>query len=180
MISFMATQALLSDPIQQFQAIQPDTTVSLVSVGGVSTAQRVQAGEVFDVVALAANAIEQLSVSGQLLADSRIDLARSGVALGMRTGSLTPDIGTKAAVRKAAIAATSLGISTGPSGVEVTRLFERWGASDELRERIVTAQPGAPVGSLVASGEAALGFQQLSELKDAPSIAVLGLLPPAI
>ena len=67
----MATQALLSDPIQQFQAIQPDTTVSLVSVGGVSTAQRVQAGEVFDVVALAANAIEQLSVSGKRSAVGR-------------------------------------------------------------------------------------------------------------
>ncbi len=114
------------------------------------------------------------------MADSRIDLARSGVALGMRTGNLTPDIGTKTAIRKAAIAATSLGLSTGPSAVEVTGLFGRWGASDELRERIVTAQPGAPVGSLVASGKAALGFQQLSELKDAPGIAVLGLLPPAI
>jgi molybdate transport system substrate-binding protein len=180
MISSMATQVLLSDPIQQLQAIQPDTTVSLVSVGGVSAAQRVQAGEVFDVVALAANAIKQLSASGQLLADSRVDLARSGLALAVRAGNPTPDIGTEAVVRKAVMAATSLGISTGSSGVEVTRLFELWGMSDELRERIVTAQPGVPVGSLVASGEAALGFQQLSELKNVPGIAVLGPLPPAI
>jgi molybdate transport system substrate-binding protein len=180
MASSMATQALLSDPIQPLQAIQPDTTVSLVSVGGVSAAQRAQAGEVFDVVALAANAIEQLSASGQQLTDSRIDLARSGAALALavRARNPTPDIGTEAAVREAVMAATSLGISTGPSGVEVTRLFERWGMSDELRERIVTAQPGVPVGSLVASGEVALGFQRLSELKNVPGIAVLGPLPP--
>jgi molybdate transport system substrate-binding protein len=37
-----------------------------------------------------------------------------------------------------------------------------------------------PVGSLVVSGEASLGFQQLSELKDLPGITVLGPLPPAI
>lgn len=180
MISSMATQALLSELIQQFQAIQPDTTVSLVSVGGVSAAQRVQAGEAFDVVALAANAIEQLSASGQLLAESRIDLARSGVALAVRAGSPTPNIGTEAAVRKVVLAATSLGISTGPSGVEITRLFERWGLADALRERIVTAPPGVPVGSLVATGEVALGFQQLSELMGLPGITVLGPLPPAI
>ena len=52
--------------------------------------------------------------------------------------------------------------------------------ADVLRERIVTAPPGVAVGSLVASGEVALGFQQLSELKDLPGITVLGPLPSAI
>ena len=176
----MATQALLSDLNQQFQALQPDTTVSLVSVGGVSAAQRVQAGEAFDVVVLAANAIEQLSASGQLLAESRIDLARSGLAVAVRADSPAPDIRTEAAVKAAVLAAPTVGISTGPSGVAVSALFERWGMADALRERIVTAPPGVAVGSLLASGEVALGFQQLSELKDLPGITVLGPLPPAI
>ncbi|WP_291010478.1 substrate-binding domain-containing protein [Hydrogenophaga sp.] len=180
MISSMATQALLSDLNQQFQAIQPDTTVSLVSVGGVSAAERVQAGETFDVVVLAANAIDQLSASGQLLAESRIDLARSDVALAIRADSPVPDIRTEANVKAAVLAAASVGISTGPSGVAVNALFERWGMADVLRERIVTAPPGVAVGSLVASGEVALGFQQLSELKDLPGITVLGPLPSAI
>ena len=176
----MATQALLSDLNQQFQALQPDTTVSLVSVGGVHAAQRVQAGEAFDVVVLAANAIEQLTASGQLLAESRIDLARSGLAVAVRAYSPAPDIQTEAAVKAAVLAAPTVGISTGPSGVAVSALFERWGMTDALRERIVTAPPGVAVGSLLASGEVALGFQQLSELKDLPGITVLGPLPPAI
>jgi molybdate transport system substrate-binding protein len=180
MISSMATQALLSDLNQQFQAIQPGTTVSLVSVGGVNAAERVQAGEAFDVVVLAANAIEQLSASGQLLAESRIDLARSGVALAVRADSPAPAIETEAQVKAAVLGAASVGISTGPSGVAVTALFERWGLADTLRNRTVTAPPGVAVGSLVASGEVALGFQQLSELKDLPGITVLGPLPPAI
>jgi molybdate transport system substrate-binding protein len=36
------------------------------------------------------------------------------------------------------------------------------------------------VGTLVARGEAELGFQQLSELMNLEGIAVLGPLPPAI
>jgi molybdate transport system substrate-binding protein len=37
-----------------------------------------------------------------------------------------------------------------------------------------------PVGSLVARGDVALGFQQLSELIHLPGIDVLGPLPPEL
>ncbi|MBV8764287.1 MAG: substrate-binding domain-containing protein, partial [Hyphomicrobiales bacterium] len=46
--------------------------------------------------------------------------------------------------------------------------------------RLVQAPPGVPVGSLLARGEADLGFQQLSELLDIPGVEVLGLLPAGI
>lgn len=180
MISSMATQALLSDLIQRFQAAQPGTTVSLISVGGVNAAQLVRAGEAFDLVALAANAIDDLAASGLVVAESRINLACSGVALAVHAGSARPDISTEAAVKSALLAADSVGISTGPSGVEVSRLFARWGLAEALKERVVTAPPGVAVGSLVASGTVALGFQQLSELKDVPGITVLGPLPDSV
>jgi molybdate transport system substrate-binding protein len=77
-------------------------------------------------------------------------------------------------------AARSLGYSTGPSGVALAKLFERWGIAEELKSRIVQAPPGVPVGTLVARGEVELGFQQLSELMNLPGIDVLGPLPPAI
>ena len=179
-ISSMATQALLSDLTQRFQVAQPRTSVSLVSVGGVNAAQRVRAGEQFDLVALAANAIDELAAGGLVVPSSRIDLARSGVALAVRAGCAQPDIRTEAAVKSALLAADTIGISTGPSGVALTHLFERWGLGDALRSRIVTAPPGVAVGSLVASGTVGLGFQQLSELKDVPGITVLGPLPDAV
>jgi molybdate transport system substrate-binding protein len=75
------------------------------------------------------------------------------------------------------LAATSLSYSTGPSGVQLARLFERWGIADRIRERIVQAPPGVPVGQLVADGKVALGFQQLSEMMNLPGIDVLGPLP---
>ena len=59
-------------------------------------------------------------------------------------------------------AAASIGYSTGPSGIALKRLFERWGIADEIEQRLVQAPPGVPVGTLVARGEVELGFQQLS------------------
>jgi molybdate transport system substrate-binding protein len=78
------------------------------------------------------------------------------------------------------LAAGSLSYSTGPSGVYLEKLFERWGILETVRPRIVISPPGVPVASLVASGQAALGFQQLSELLNVTGIEVLGPLPASI
>jgi molybdate transport system substrate-binding protein len=78
------------------------------------------------------------------------------------------------------LAAPTLSYSTGPSGVALAKLFERWGIADEIQSRIVQAPPGVPVGTLVARGEVALGFQQLSELIHVKGIRIVGPLPADI
>ncbi|TBR76338.1 MAG: ABC transporter substrate-binding protein [Burkholderiaceae bacterium] len=178
-ISSMATRQVLAELVAQFQQTSAQQ-VSVESVGGVDAARRVQAGEAFDVVILAANAIEQLTQAGRIVPGSRVDLVHSGVSVAVRAGAARPDIASEEAVRAAVLAARSLGYSTGPSGVHLAKLFERWGIADAIRSRIVQAPPGVPVGSLVASGEVELGFQQLSELIHQDGIAVLGPLPAAI
>lgn len=176
----MATKALLTDLIAQFTQAHPDVEVTLESVGGVDAARRVQSGEVFDVVALAANAIDQLIGEGHLSPAGRIDMVRSDVAVAVPAGAPHPDIHTEDALKAAILAAPSLGYSTGPSGVQLARLFERWGIAGQIQERIVTPPPGVPVGSLVATGEVALGFQQRSELMHLPGIDVLGGMPEPV
>jgi len=179
-ISSMATRQVLTDLIALYQTAQPDTAIELESVGGVDAAKRVQAGEAFDIVALAANAVDQLSADGKVVAGSKVDVVRSGVALAVRSGALHPDITSEAAVKQAVLAARTLGYSTGPSGVQLAKLFERWGIAEQIKDRIVTAPPGVPVGSLVAQGEVELGFQQLSELMSLEGIDVLGPLPAEV
>ncbi len=129
---------------------------------------------------LAADVIDQLIGEGRIVAGSRVDLVRSGVAIAVRAGAPRPDIGSEDAVRRAVLAARTLGYSTGPSGAHLARLFERWGIADAVKSRIVQAPPGVPVGALVAEGKVELGFQQLSELMHLEGIDVLGPLPPAI
>jgi molybdate transport system substrate-binding protein len=179
-ISSMATKQVLADLIALYQQAQPGLAIELESVGGVDAAKRVQAGEAFDIVALASNAVDQLVADGKVMAGSQVDVVRSGVALAVRSGAPHPDIASEAAVKQAVLAARTLGYSTGPSGVQLAKLFERWGIAEQIKDRIVTAPPGVPVGSLVARGEVELGFQQLSELMSLEGIDVLGPLPAEI
>lgn len=179
-ISSMATRQVLADLVAAWQA-QGGEPVQIESVGGVDAAQRVQSGEeAFDVVFLASNAIDKLQAAGRVVEGSKVDLVLSSTAVAVPAAAEQPDIGSEEAVRAAVLAAPSIGYSTGPSGVALQKLFERWGIADEIKSRIVQARPGVPVGSLIASGEVALGFQQLSELIHVEGIRIVGGLPTAI
>ena len=175
----MATRQLLAQLLFAYQE-RTGRSVAMESVGGVDAAKRVQAGEPFDVVVLASDAIDKLLATGHLLAGSKVDLVHSGVAVAVKAGAAPPDIGSEEALKRAVQAAKSIGYSTGPSGVALAQLFERWGIADALRQRIVQAPPGVPVGAMVARGEVALGFQQLSELMHLDGIDVVGPLPAAV
>jgi len=175
----MATKAVLAELANAYETRSRHVVV-IESVGGVDAAKRVQAGEPFDVVVLASDAIAKLLAAGHLVAGSQIDFARCCVAVAVPAGAPRPDIGSEAALRRAVEAAPTIGTSTGPSGVALARLFERWGIAEQIRDRMVTPPPGVPVGSLIARGEIALGFQQLSELIHVAGIEVVGPLPPEI
>jgi len=172
-ISSMATRALLADLAQ---AGGSGPALSMQSVGGVDAARRVAAGEVFDVVVLASDAIERLLAQGHLLAGSRVDLVRSGVAAAWPASRPAPDLSSQAALRQAVLDAPSVGYSTGPSGTALLARFEQWGIAEQVKSKLVQAPAGVPVGSMVASGDVALGFQQLSELMGLSGIA-WALLP---
>lgn len=177
-ISSMATKQLLAVLAQRYHQATKQS-VSIESVGGVDAAKRVQSGEVFDLVVLAANVIDQLIAEGRIIDGSRVDLVHSGVSVVVRSGATRSDISTEEALKRAVSGAKSIGYSTGPSGVHLTRLFERWGIAADIKDRIVQASPGVPVGSLVAKGEVELGFQQLSELINLSGVDILGPLPPS-
>ncbi|HEY4663826.1 MAG TPA: substrate-binding domain-containing protein [Comamonas sp.] len=178
-ISSMATRQVLADLAQAWQATG-GAVLANESVGGVDAAKRVQAGEPFDVVFLASDAIDKLVASGHVLAGSKVDLVLSSTAVAVPAHAALPNIATEEALRTAVLAAPKIGYSTGPSGVALQQLFVRWGIAEEVQSRCVQAKPGVPVGSLVASGEVALGFQQLSELIHVDGIRIVGPLPKAV
>lgn len=172
----MATKTLLAELTHAYSA-QTGVSIMIECVGGVDAAKRVQAGETFDMVLLASDAIERLIASGHVQPGSRCDWVRSPVAVAVQVGAARPDLSNESALKAAVLASSTLSYSTGPSGVYLEKLFERWGIADEVKARIVIPPPGTPVGALVANGKAALGFQQLSELIALPGIDVLGTLP---
>jgi molybdate transport system substrate-binding protein len=175
-ISSMATKALLVKLCAAYAKCSSQT-VKIESMGGVDAAKRVQAGELMDVVLLASDAIERLMASGHVQPGSRVDWVQSPVAVAVPLGAVPPDICTPAALKAALLAAPSISYSTGPSGNYLAKLFDQWGIAQAMQSKLVVPPPGRPVGSSVASGQVALGFQQLSEMLGVPGITVVGNLP---
>ena len=178
-ISSMATRQVLAEMVLSFSAAT-GLAVELESAGGVDVAQRVRAGETFDLVVLAADAIDALIAAGLLQAGSRRALVDSEVAVAVPVAASRPDIGSEQALQRSLLAARAIGYSTGPSGDALLRLFERWGLAEQLRPQLVQARPGVPVGQLLAAGQVDIGFQQLSELMQQKGIALLGGMPPGL
>ena len=178
LVSSMATRELLAALASRYQQ-EFARQVNAEAAGGVDVARRVAAGEPVDVVVLAANAIDKLIASGKLL-PGRVDIVQSGIAMAVRAGAPVPPVATEEEVRRAVLAASTLSYSTGPSGQYLEALFNRWDIMQQISGRIVVPPPGVPVGSLLAEGKVALGFQQLSELMNLKGVSLLGLLPDSI
>jgi molybdate transport system substrate-binding protein len=177
-ISSMATRLILGELTQRYEAAT-GVAAAIKAMGGVDAAKLVREGEATDIVILASGPMAKLEAEGHVVAGSIRGFARSGMAIAVRAGAERPDIGDEAAVKRAVLAARTVCYSTGPSGDHLLQLCERWGIAADS-ERLLKAPPGVPVGSLVAKGEADLGFQQLSELINVPGIEMLGPLPPEI
>jgi molybdate transport system substrate-binding protein len=174
-VGSMATRLLLAR-LADLYGRESGRRVSIKSIGGVEAARRVQGGEAFDFAVLSSGAIHRLMAGGQLVG-ARTDIARSGMAVAVAAGAPRPDIGSEDALRETIVRAARIGYSTGPSGDHLLRLFERWGLAEAIQPRLVKAQPGVPVASLIAKGEVEIGFQQLSEMQDVAGVDVIGPLP---
>jgi molybdate transport system substrate-binding protein len=178
-ISSMATRHVLTELGAAYQQ-KTGQSVAIESVGGVDAARRIRAGEKYDIVVLADEALKQLEADGCIKPGSRAGFADSAIAVAVRSGAKRPSLTDEDSLKAAILAAQSICYSTGPSGTHVIGLLEKWGVDQRISGRIVQAPPGVPVGTLVARGEAELGFQQLSEFLDVPGIDIAGALPREI
>jgi molybdate transport system substrate-binding protein len=152
--------------------------VSIVWDGVNNVARRVSAGETADLVFLPAAEIDQLIKEGKLVADSRVDLAKSGIGVAIRAGAPKIDASSSEGIKKALLAAKTIAYSAGPSGVHMAALIQKWGIADQIK--IAPVPTGMPVGEVVARGDAEIGFQQVSELLPVKGIDYLGPLPADI
>lgn len=145
--------------------------------GTIDILKKLRAGETFDMVILVTPSMDEMIKEGKVVAGSRVELVRSGIAIGVPPGMPKPDISSIDAVKRALLAAKNgIGYSSGPSGVFLQDLFKRWGIADKVT--IKQTPPGTPVGTLLARGEVDVGFQQVSELLLFPGIQYVGPVPP--
>jgi molybdate transport system substrate-binding protein len=142
--------------------------------------KKIAAGEVYDVIVIASPEMDAFIKDGKVAAGSKADLVKSGVGVAVKAGAPKPDFSSAEALKKTLVAAKSVGYSQGPSGVYMVGLFERMGIADQVTVKAKVVTPGVPVATVVRSGEAEIGFQQVSELIHEPGIDFLGPLPAEI
>src|SRR3984893_16292803 len=139
---------------------------------------RLQSGESADVVILATSALEELVEKHKVIPGTRVDLARSLIAMAVRAGAQKPDISTLEGLKRTLLTAKSIAYSGSTSGVYLsTELFPRLGIADEIRSKCRRIDTGV-VGTDIARGDAEIGFQQLSELLPIAGIDIVGTIPP--
>ena len=181
-ITVLATPGIREAYLQlvpQFEKASGNKVVTTWS-GVADAMKRMKAGEVFDAVILPSNWNEELTDTGRLMAGSRADVARALVGVAVRAGAPKPDVSSTDALKRTLAAAKTIGVSTGPSGVYVTSLLDKLGVLAELKPKFRTPPSGAPIGELIAKGEAEIGFQLVSELIHFPGIDFVGELPAAL
>jgi molybdate transport system substrate-binding protein len=181
-ITVLATPAIREAYAELVPVFEKQTQYKVTTtwVGTADLAKRLNGGEVFDAVICASNLLEELTDTGKLMAGSRSDVARSAVGVAVKAGAPKPELGSEDAIKKTLLAAKSIGISTGPSGVYLNQLFQRMGVLDEIKPKFKVPPPGGMVAELVAKGEAEIGFQQVAELVNKPGVAYVGALPDSL
>jgi molybdate transport system substrate-binding protein len=142
--------------------------------------QRLARGEPTDIIILARSALDDFTARGVVRPDSRVDLAESRIGTAVRAGAPKPDISTVDALRHALLTARSIAYSASASGVYVsTELYKRLGIEADVSaksRRILSER----VATIVARGEAEIGFQQISEIIGIPGAELVGPLPAEV
>jgi len=168
-------------------AIEEATGKTLVTSFGASMGTapdaipvRLSQGEPADVLIMVGYALDDLIDKGEVEAGSRVDLARSTIGVAVRAGAPRPDISSVEAFTQAMLNAESIAYSASASGRYVsTELFPRLGIAQEVADKS-TKVLSERVGTVVARGDAEIGFQQMSELIPIEGIDIVGPLPAEI
>src|SRR5882757_3692486 len=178
-LSTQATEEAYRELVLQFEKAT-DHKVTTVFTGTLDANKRLAAGETYDLLIMSGPSIDEHIKAGKVVPGGRVDLAKSGVGVGVKAGAPKPDISTTEALKKTLLAAKSIGYSTGPSGIYMIGVFQRMGIADEIKHKLKQTPTGVFVGSIIASGEAEIGFQQVSELSHFAGVDYVGPLPADI
>jgi len=140
-----------------------------------SIPSRLLRGEPADLIILSKPSLDNLTERGDVVSESRSDLADSILGVVVRSGATKPDIGSPESFTSALLDARSIGYSTSMSGAYLaTELFPRLGISEQLEPK---SGPVDDVGDSVASGEIEIGIQQVSALLGIDGVDYVGPLP---
>jgi len=175
-----AVNSVVTELAQGFQTATGNTVKFEYGTAG-ALQKRAAAGGAADIVIVTAGGIDELAKQGRIVAATRRDIGRVGVAVAVRMGARKPDISTPETFRQAMLGAKSVMYADpalgGQSGIHTARVFERLGIAEAMKPK-AQLRPGAPDGlKEVAAGDIEIGIGQMSEIAAAKGVALVGPLP---
>ncbi len=97
---------------------------------------RVEAGDALDVAITTAPSIDDLIKQGKLAPGSRVDVAKVGIGVAVRSGAPKPDISSVDSFKRALLAAKSISrgdpAAGGAAGVHVARVLVQLGIASDV------------------------------------------------
>lgn len=146
-------------------------------------AQRIAAGEGFDIVIAPPDTITQAAKDGKVIADTRVTVGRVGAGVVVRSGGPTPDISTADALKRSLLAADSVVYNSASSGMYLDKLFEKMGILDQLKAKTTRYPGGTEVMSHLSKGKGnEIGFGAITEIKayEPRGVRLVGPLPAEV
>ena len=133
-------------------------------------------GEPADMVIMNKAGLDDLMAEGKIAPGTNVDLARTLLAVAIRSGTPKPDVSTVDAFKKTLMAARSVSVDASTSGIYLTtKAFPRLGIAKEMEGK--TIKEGAPG---VASGKADIAVMLVSEILPVRGVEVVAPVPAEI
>jgi molybdate transport system substrate-binding protein len=139
--------------------------------------RRIEAGDLFDVAILPPDMADDLVRQDKLATSSRVELGRTGLGVGVRSGTSKPDISTVDGFRRALLATSTVAYADGgASGVQFRRILARLGITESMQAKL-RPQPSGSAARAVGLGGAELVVTGIAAILDVPNVTLVGLLP---
>src|SRR2546430_14959698 len=143
-------------------------------------AQRIAAGEAFDIVIAPPDAIAKAAKDGKVVAETQVPVGRVGGGVVVRNGASAPDISSVDALKRSLLAADSVVYNTASSGIYLEKLFEKMGILEQIKAKTTRYPGGAAVMDHVSKGKGnEIGFGAITEIKayEPKGVKLVGPLP---
>ena len=158
--------------------------VTFVGVSPGQVADRVKAGEVYDIVITAEESSADFEKEGRWLPGTRHPFARVGIGVAVRDG-VKVDLSSVNSTRKALLDAKSVTYSNstggGLSGINAKKVVANLGLTDAIKDKLKLSSGSLESGqAAIAKGDVEIGLFNLSENLRAPGVVRAGPVPEAV
>ena len=173
-------KAVLQEVAPQFEKATKHEVAISYSVSA-ELRRRIEAGERFDIAILTPALMVAMIQGGHITARTRVELARSPMALAVRRGAAKPDVRTVDSLKASLLASRSIAFAKeGSGGVYLMGLLKKFGVFEQMTPKFKPTTTGDDVSKAVAAGEAELGVLPLSEILPVPGVELAGTFPADI